>query len=85
MKIVIVCKEKEKARLPEVGEFWKYAGHNTVYLRINDVAGRAIVGNRIQAFYSIEMNNGAVYHTFNLASGITILQPKNNCLELEEV
>lgn len=55
MKITIVP-IKKLARTPEVGEFWRHTGNETVYQRISHKEAcllRPDLGNKIGVFYSI--------------------------------
>ena len=80
--------EKEPiSRIPRVGEFWKFADVDAVFLRIHDELGRKLVPKAEKdVFFSFDLKCLCVYNTDpkNLG-GIVILQPAGGVLRLEAV
>ena len=73
------------SRIPRVGEFWKFADADVVFLRIHDEQGRKLMPKAARdVFFSFDIKHLCVYSTDpkNLG-GIVILQPAGGVLRLE--
>jgi hypothetical protein len=78
--------EKEQiCRIPRVGEFWKFADVDAVFLRIHDELGRKLVPKAEKdVFFSFELKCLCVCSTDPKNHGnIVILQPAGGVLRLE--
>lgn len=78
--------EKEPiSRIPRVGEFWKFADVDAVFLRIHDELGRKLVPKAEKdVFFSFDLKCLCVYSTNpKNRDGIVILQPAGGVLRLE--
>ena len=78
--------EKEPiSRIPRVGEFWKFADGDVVFLRIHDEQGRKLMPKAAKdVFFSFDLKHLCVYNTdLKILGGIVILQPVGGVLRLE--
>ena len=73
------------SRIPRVGEFWKFADADAVFLRIHDEQGRKLMPKAAKdVFFSFDIKHLCVYSTdLKNLGGIVILQPTGGVLRLE--
>ena len=78
--------EKEPiSRIPRVGEFWKFADVDVVFLRIHDELGRKLLPKAAKdVFFSFDIKCLCVYSTdLKNLDGVVILRPAGGVLRLE--
>lgn len=74
MKAEVV--EKVKDRLPEIGECWQHDGYPEVYMRIDNKQGKRAIGFAYNGyFYSVMMQDAAIYATPVSSLNIIIIEP----------
>ena len=73
------------SRIPRVGEFWKFADADVVFLRIHDELGRKLMPKAEKdVFFSFDIKCLCVYNTDLKNLGrIVILHPAGGVLRLE--
>ena len=73
------------SRIPRVGEFWKFADVDVVFLRIHDEVGRKLMPKAAKdVFFSFDLKRLCVYNAdLKNVGGIIILQPAGGVLRLE--
>ena len=78
--------EKEPiSRIPRVGEFWKFADLDVVFLRIHDEQGRKLMPKAEKdVFFSLNLKFLCVYsEDLKNLGDVVILQPVGGVLRLE--
>lgn len=81
----IIRRSTAGTTLPQIGQFWRHIGQDTVFMRISDRDGSKAISNPGRnSFFSVNIATGSIAQTGYSSNNFEILQPiGGEPLELE--